>query len=183
MKTYIYPFLLLVLALLTACNKDTPDNVLHYDGENFSGPLLPAGANEAAVLFPADITSAYRGRQMVAVRYYMGAKPLEAQIRIYGEGAPGFPGAELYSAVITDEVRTLQWSEHSLTTPVEITGDDLWISIQLVHAGEQQSIGCDAGPNVRNGDWLFLPSDGNWETYINRTGESVNWNIRGILSE
>lgn len=183
MKSSLYFCLIAILTLTIACKKDTPDNVLHYDDANVTGPLLPPGASEAAVLFPADITNNYQGRQLVAVRYFMLAKPLEAQIKIYGEGTANFPGPELYSAVVTDNVRTLQWNEHSLTTPIDLDGSDLWISLQLVHASAQRSIGCDDGPNVRNGDWLYLPTDGRWETFINRTSESVNWNIRGILSE
>ena len=113
----------------------------------------------------------------------MGAKPQSAEIRIYGEGSPSFPGTLLYAAVVTDQIRTLQWNEHTLSTPVDMTGDDLWISVALTHASEQQSIGCDSGPNVANGDWLFQSADGQWDTYRNRTGESVNWNIRGKISE
>ncbi len=47
------------------------------------------------------------------------------------------------------------------------------------HAQQQQSIGCDAGPRKTNGDWLFSGADLSWLTYQERTGEGVNWNIRG----
>ena len=188
----IYPmkrpfYLLLALGLVlsgTACKKDAVvENILNYDGENATGPLLAAGYHEAAARFTSDRTAAFAGKQLIAVQYFMGAKPQKAEIRIYGEGIPTFPGTLLYVADITDEIRTLRWSEHILDTPVDITGEDLWISIALTHAAQQQSIGCDAGPNRANGDWLYQSTDGLWESYRNRTGEGINWNIRGKVSE
>ncbi|NBC09496.1 MAG: hypothetical protein GVY26_20080, partial [Bacteroidetes bacterium] len=49
--------------------------------------------------------------------------------------------------------------------------------------GQQQSIGCDAGPNQSNGDWLYDSNDSQWLPYTDRTPESINWNIRGELTE
>jgi len=47
-----------------------------------------------------------------------------------------------------------------------------------------QTIGCDAGPNSTGGDWLYQESDGRWLTFQQRTTtESINWNIRGFVSE
>ncbi|MCB0632035.1 MAG: hypothetical protein R2824_04735 [Saprospiraceae bacterium] len=185
MKQLFY-FLFAGLFLVgTGCKKDELGaNLLSYDGENASGPLLATGYHEAAVLFPSDITGPFTGRQLLRVTYFMGAKPQKAELFIYGEGTPSFPGQPpLYSADITNEITPLRWSIHTLSTPVDITGDDLWIAIGLTHASEQQSIGCDAGPGKTNGDWLYQSSDGQWQSFRNRTGESINWNIRGELSE
>lgn len=184
MKQLLYLGLAACLLLSVGCEKDAaPDNILNYDGENFTGPLLEAGFHELAVRFTPDMTGPVAGRQLVAIPYFMGAKPQQAEIRVYGEGGPSFPGDLLYSADITDEIRTLRWSEHALSTPIDIAQEDLWIAIAVTHASSQQSVGCDSGPNRTNGDWLFQSADGLWDTYINRTGESVNWNIRGRVSE
>lgn len=184
MKRFLYLFLALGVLCNTGCKKDSvAENILSYDGENASGPLLVAGYHEAAARFTSNLTTAFAGKQLIAVQYFMGAKPQKAEIRIYDEGIPSFPGNLLYSADITDEIRTLKWSEHVLSTPVDITGKDLWISIGLTHAGAQQSIGCDAGPGQANGDWLYQSTDGLWDSFRNRTGEGINWNIRGKVSE
>ena len=184
MRSLFYFSLAALLLLGYSCKKDSgTNNILSYDGENYSGPELEAGYHETAARFPPDLTGPFAGRQLIAVQYFMGAKPQQAEVRIYGEGSPSFPGPLLYSDDITDEIRTLRWSEHALNTPVDIGSEDLWISIAVTHANTQQSIGCDAGPNRSNGDWLFHFSDGQWDTFRNRTGESVNWNIRGKVSE
>jgi hypothetical protein len=81
-------------------------------------------------------------------------------------------------------MRTLRWSEHTLDTPVDVSGEDLWISVGVTHAAFQQSLGCDAGNSYTGeGDWLFKSTDGQWQTFANRTGDRVNWNIRGKISE
>lgn len=181
-------FCLLGLAALllfgTACKKDEVDNLLNYDGENQTAPLLTAGVHELAARFTSDLTGPYAGRQLLAVQYFMGPKPQIAELHVYGVGGPDFPGNLLYSANITDEIRTLSWNEHVLSTPVDIAAEDLWISIIVTHAAEQQSLGCDNGDRyLGNGDWLFQSSDLEWKTFRERTGEEVNWNIRGRVSE
>ena len=45
-------------------------------------------------------------------------------------------------------------------------------------------MGCDAGENYTGeGDWLFQDADFQWLTFANRTGDRINWNIRGKVSE
>lgn len=185
MKQFFYLLLAGLLIAGTGCKKDDlAENLLSYDGPNASGPILAAGYHEAAVQFTSNITGPRTGRQLLRVTYFMGAKPQQAQLYVYGEGTPSFPGQPpLYTADITDEITPLRWSTHTLSTPVDIDGDDLWIAIGLTHASEQRSIGCDAGPGETGGDWLFQSSDGQWTPFQQRTGEDINWNIRGELSE
>lgn len=186
MKQFFYLCLVGLLILGAGCKKDElGDNLLSYDGPNANAPVLPAGFNEAAALFPADVTNSFSGRQLLRVTYFMAAKPQKAELFIYGPGTPSFPGQPpLYTADITDEITPLRWSVHTLSTPVDLTGEDLWISIGITLANEQPSIGCDApGQGDPNGAWLFQSVDGQWQPFRERTGENINWNIRGELSE
>ena len=49
---------------------------------------------------------------------------------------------------------------------------------------KRNNLGCDAGPTDGGGDWLFRDSDGEWDSFRQRAGgESINWNIRGIITE
>ncbi len=183
-------FLLLLLGAVafSSCDKDddtvpVPDNVLHYDGPNQTGPLLAAGYHEAAVRFTTNELLPFQGKQLTEVEFFMGIAPAEASLKIYGAGSNDLPGDLLYSANILPGIKIGEWTTHALGAPIDIPNDELWISIGLKHDVEQQSIGCDAGPNQTNGDWLFSNSDSTWETYIDRTSESVNWNIRGVVSE
>jgi len=170
--------------LITACgDDDDPQNLLSYDGENVTGPLLQAGTWEAAVRFTTAETTPFTGQRLTEVTFYMGPAPSGAAVRIYGPGSNNLPGSLLYTAEVGNAIRTNSWNTHTIASPIEITGEELWISIGLVHQGNQQSIGCDAGPAATNGDWLFWDGDGDWQTYRARTNESVNWNIRGIVEE
>jgi hypothetical protein len=53
----------------------------------------------------------------------------------------------------------------------------------VYHNDVLQSIGCDAGPAAPDGDWLYQDSDQEWQTFRQRTGESINWNIRGKVTD
>lgn len=184
MKQFFYLCLAGLLVLGSGCKKDQVDDILNYDGENATGPILEAGYHELGARFTSNRTSAFSGRQIIAVQYFMGAKPQAAEVRIYGEGSPTNPGPLLYSADITDEIRALRWSEHILSTPVDIANEDIWITVGVTHAASQQSMGCDAGENYTGeGDWLFQDADFQWLTFANRTGDRINWNIRGKVSE
>jgi len=70
---------------------------------------------------------------------------------------------------------------HTLAQPVRLTSNEVWISLEFSHPARQATIGCDPGPAVQDGDWLFATSDGQWQTLRQRTTISINWNIRGVL--
>ena len=179
-------FAVLLLMGLSSCQKDEPiddPNLLHYDGENATGPLLQAGIHELAVRFTPFETEKFKGRNLEKVRFFMGQKPDKVELIIYGPGSSTKPGAELYAVDMTNSIQTPAWNEHTLSQVIPITGEDLWISILVSHAVTQQSLGCDAGPNIQNGDWLYQAVDQQWRSYRQRTNESVNWNIRGVVAE
>ena len=179
-------FLLVVGILLSiGCKKDNEESfAFQYDGPNLTGPILEPGYHEAAARFTSNETAAFAGKQLTSVSFFMGVVPQQVEVIIYAEGDDNTPGAELYRANVTTGIQTPEWNEHILSTPIDIDGNDLWLSIGLTHNQPSQSIGCDAGPNVANGDWLFKASDNLWSPFGTRIpGESVNWNIRGKVSD
>lgn len=183
-------FLLLFLGLsliALSCNKDDgldlETNTIHLDGPNQSAPNLLTGSYEAAVRFTSDELNAYAGKDLLEVYFFLAALPADCTVKIYGPGTSVKPGALLYSATISSSLKAFDWNRHELRKPIAITGDDLWISIAFTHPATQQSIGCDPGPAAPDGDWLFQSSDNTWRTFRDRTRESINWNIRGRVSE
>lgn len=177
----LLPFLLLVL--FSAC-KDDDESLpeLRYDGPNSTGPQLSAGEHELAVYFPASKMAEFAGKKLTQVQVYVGPQlPAYCEIRVYGPGSSSNPGTNIYKGNVTSSLDPATWNKFDLAPAIDLTGDDLWIGVYVEHNAEQQSIGCDAGPNKTNGDWLFQSSDLEWKTYIDRTGESVNWNIRGVV--
>jgi len=180
-----YTFLFCCLALLMSACKDDEDNSrrLQYDGANASGPLLQAADWLAGVRFTPAETAEFSGLRLTEVEFYMGNTAAGTDILIHGPGVNNTPGDLLYSAQVGNSVRDRAWNTHRLATPIDITGEELWISVGVVHDFDQQSIGCDAGPAAADGDWLWSSLDSQWRTYRDRTGESVNWNIRGVVEE
>lgn len=187
MKQMFFLLALGVVLALAGCGKDNndpaDDNLLRYDGENSTGPQLDAGFYETAARFPSDQTSRFAGRRLSGVRWFTGPLPVTCEVRIYGPGQNNQPGALLYSANVINQVRAFGWTEHTLSAPLTLSAEELWISIAFTHDQTTQSIGCDAGPNRPNGDWIFDSNNNIWETYRQRTGESINWNIRGVVAE
>lgn len=181
-------FMYLILAtfvFLAACKDDPIDpntQELHYDGPNLTGPVLPAGNHEAAARFTSAQTAPFDGKQMTAVRWFMGLRPQSCTVKIYAAGTAQLPGALLYSANIsTQQIKEQDWTVHTLSPAIDITGQEMWISIAFTHAQAQQSIGCDAGPRKNDGDWLLQSTDSLWLPFNQRGPDQINWNIRGII--
>ena len=185
MKKITY-LVLAIAVLFTACNKDddrVAETLLNHDGDNSTSPNLPEDIYEAAAQFTIAETTPFIGQKLSEVSFYMYEPPLSTTLIIYG-GDGNQPGEVLYEQALTGSLTANDWNSHVLATPIDITGGGLWISLRLRHAKTQQSIGCDAGPTSGAGDWLFQESDGVWRTFRQRAaGESINWNIRGILTE
>ena len=181
---------LLLLSLLifslsfTACEDDADPNLLNYDTANITAPEILPGDYEMAARFTPTETSQYVGQFLEEVQLYFVNRPAFAEIVIYDEGTPSTPGQELTSANVTTDIRSNAWSTLSLSTPVEISGDDLWIGIRVRHLDPIGTVGCDIGPANPNGD-LFKDGNGNWTTLRDFTNGAINinWNIRGVLSE
>jgi len=186
MKKMIFSVLMLA-TLLGSCSKDAnnpnPLVILHFDGPNQTAPVLPEGEYEAAARFTSAETANYAGKNLTGVSFYLTQLPLRVEMKIYGEGTANSPGDLLYSASVSTQVQANKWNDYSLTNPVAITGGDLWISISLSHSKTQPSIGCDPGPAIPNGDWLFDSADNQWIPFKQRSGASINWNIRGTVSD
>lgn len=184
MKKYTFLFCCLAL-MMSACSDDEADlNRLSRDGANVTGPLLETATWQAGVRFTPAETAEFTGLRLTQIEFYMVSVPGGTDIRIFDPGVNNQPGALIYSASVGNDVDAGEWNTHRLTRPINITGQEIWIAIGLVHQQDQQSIGCDAGPAATDGDWLFSSIDGEWQTFRERTGsESINWNIRGVVEE
>ncbi|MEO1514058.1 MAG: hypothetical protein AAFV95_03570 [Bacteroidota bacterium] len=183
MKARILFFALLIFCA-AACEKDNDnglkvdDGLLHYDGDNDSGPNLAPGTYEAAIRLSGKDLEAFQDQELKEITIFMAFPPAGCALKVYGAGTDSSPGPLLYSVDVTDVVRELTWFTHRLPDGVNIDGNDLWISMAVEHRDTRQSISCDAGPNRADGDWFYSSEDQQWRTYVNRTSESINWNIR-----
>ena len=179
----------MAILAFTACGDDdnpTVDlNVLRYDGDNASSPALDAGTHELAVYFPASYLSDYIGKTLTQVEFYAAGGADSYKVVIHGPGTSTTPGPVIREEDVTSRVNSSNSNalyKQNLSTPLEITGEDIWIGMVVVHSSTLQTIGCDSGPRKNGGDWIWSADTQQWETFQQRTGsESVNWNIRGYL--
>lgn len=185
MKYVLLLFLSFTVLLASGCVDDddngTTEELLRHDGDNLTGPTLAAGLHEFGARFTSNELTNVQGRQLDAIRFFLGQIPSSVEVVIYGQGTINSPGPERYSRNITNRITTTGWQEHRILEDIELLNEDIWIVVAVLHQGLQQSVGCDAGPAQPGGDALFRATDANWTTFRAATGESVNWNIRAVL--
>jgi len=98
-------------------------------------------------------------------------------IRIYGMGNTYEPGPILYEQSFTPTAAV--WTTVILTTPVKVTGEDLWVGYNFTQTTAGVYIpGTDGGPADPNGD--FTSTGVGW-SHIAPTLD-YNWNIRANLT-
>ncbi|MEZ4885966.1 MAG: hypothetical protein R3E32_14625 [Chitinophagales bacterium] len=184
MKKITFFLFLYALSFMACQDENTIDADLHYDGENVTAPFLDVGTYEAAARFPVSVTTAFQGKNLEEVEFFIVERPDACAIHIYGQGTSSGAGTLLYSANVSNSINANSWNRHTLATPLAINGEDLWISVVFTHNSVLASVGCDAGPAELNGDWLYSNYDNEWRTLNFRSNQQVdiNWNIRGYVS-
>ncbi len=174
------------LLLTAACGKDDenlPD--FQYDRGSNTAPFFEPGTYEAAARFTPVQTGPFEGEKLTDIEFFIVNLPTSCEVKVYGQGTPTTPGDLLYSAAVTGNISANNWNTHTLSTPVNITSEDLWLVVRVIHDSRTNSVGCDPGPAVSNGDWLLDEAgDGEWLTYRARTADvvNINWNIRGYAA-
>ena len=184
----LLPFLFLSLTaavVFVACSQDeAKPYVLNHDGANANAPDLPAGNYIFGARFTANELELYTDEFLTEIRFYVKNPPKNLYARVYDGGTATTPGNVIYeSPALTALVETESWYTHTLTTPLKITGDELWLAVSFSHDANLRSIGCDSGPANPNGDFIFDESLNTWSRFSVETPESVNWNIRGKIGE
>lgn len=155
--------------------------VLNLDGDNVSGPTLGAGTHRLGVQFYEEDLLDFDGRELEGARIFVGRQPASLRISVHpgGEAVPGF---ETEALEVVGDIPSGGWFDFAFERPVTIDASDvLWLVVEVEHDAPQQSIGCDApGSRIDGGDWLW--SNDRWRTFQERSGEEVNWNIRGLVA-
>lgn len=163
-----------------------PTAVLHYDGDNASAigwNTVPVTVTVAA-RFPGAMTLPYAGMELVSVEVYVNdlntSGSNEMNLKIYGMGDAFAPGMLLYEQAFTPPGGS--WYTVTLTTPVMVTGEDLWVGYEFTQTTASIYIpGTDDGANYNsNGD--FLSTGVGWTHLGSNPSLMYNWNIRANLS-
>lgn len=155
---------------------------INYDGANNSaigdgGTTFIGGAR-----FTPAILGPLTGGELQFVQFYYAQAATGLTIKIYDAGTSTAPGTLLLDQPLNLSSLTMPgWNEIELSTYIPISGNDLWICLEVADAtGASFPFGCDAGPANPDGDWVN--DTGVWE-HLSGFGLSYNWNIRGVVED
>lgn len=185
MKNILTILLAFSVLFISSCQDDDDnfgETTLTHATENVSGPFLPAGTHEFLVHFDAADLAQYAGRRLDRIEFFLGELPAGVGVAVQSGSNPNFPSDQVYFRDIGSRVNATGWISHRLAETVTIGDLDLWLNVIVSLDQQQRSVGCDAGPRKTGGDWLLRQQDNDYITFADITGESVNWNIRGILA-
>jgi hypothetical protein len=152
-------------------------NWLYYDdGVNNASVGNGAGSYyEVSVRFPTSMMTPFIGGYIIRMDEYIGDAPISMALNIYDEGTSDSAGSLIYSQSVVPN--TSSWNNIDLSSPVEVTGTDIWAGYSVTHDVNKYPCGVDNGPHVSDGRWRRGSTTGAW-------GEStldVNWNIRVLV--
>jgi len=155
---------------------DDRNVTLNYDGENATGIGFTNGAQwRAAVRFPASMVAQYNGMYLSQVMIYINELANDHKLLVYDMGSINLPGP---GALIHEQpINPLPgWNTINLTTPVYISGRDLWVGYWMDQPAGVFPAGADAGPQHPDGAWVA--SGPGWSLLT----LPRNWNIRAKLT-
>ena len=152
-------------------NGGSTNHVINYDAEPGSNSSL-VGLNvddptlvEVGAMFPGSAyANAAMGTNIVSAQYVfftnsetgtIGIQPnTNVTFRIYGQGMYGQPGEVLaekvvpYSSIVSDD-----WTTATFTTPVELTGYNVWVTVEFTQATSGYAMSFDGGTPAEHGDY------------------------------
>lgn len=156
------------------------DAVIRWDSGTAAWAIsLPPGALYTAAYFPASVMNQHTGKQLNQVSVRIHSSAASCEVIIHGHGTATQPGALLHTQAIATTANS--WNLITLSSPVNISGQDLWIVFKFTLNEQMAPLTADAGPAVTGfGDLL----SGNGITYYSMATQhnlNYNWNIAGYL--
>lgn len=154
--------------------------LMYDDGTNSDVIGLTSGGTwQVSAYWPSSEMQTYIGNSVTEIEVYLADISSTFTIKIYDEGTSSDPGTLLYEeSFIPSDVG---WTSVILSSPVYITGDDMWIGYEI--ANQPANIypaGCDGGPaNIGYGDMITM--DGTTWNTLSSYGFDSNWNIHATV--
>ncbi|MDD3536032.1 MAG: choice-of-anchor J domain-containing protein, partial [Candidatus Cloacimonetes bacterium] len=134
---------------------------------------------DVAHMFDAADLAQYQGSSISQIKFVPRYQNCVYTVKVWTGGSASTPGNLVYSAV-HNGFTIGDWNLHTLSTPVPIPADRLWIGYHVNTQGGNPA-GCDGGPviegkgNIMNfGGWTTLAALAPSLTY--------NWSIQGFVS-
>lgn len=153
---------------------------LHYDGDDVTNAIGTGGAAtfEVAAYFDAATLAPYNaaGNKISSVKLFINgvATVSGTTIKIYADDQT----TVLYSQAFTP---VEGWNDVVLTAAFTIPATGIYVGYEVVATGGYPA-GCDAGPEVANGNWILF--GGTWDHLVNLSATlTYNWHIRAMIDD
>ena len=156
---------------------------INYDGANAGNSVGDGGTTFiGGARFTPAIMGPLTGGELQFVQFYYSQAATGLTIKVYDAGTATDPGALLVDQPLNLALLMVDgWNEVELSTYVPISGNDLWICLEVEDATTTAfPFGVDAGPADPNGD--FVNDSGVWQ-HLAGFGLNFNWNIRGVVED
>lgn len=169
-------------------NLETGDNI---SGVGLNDPTLI----EVAAMFPAaSYAGAVMGTKITKAQYLIveyvdefgssignGIEPnTPVTFRIYGQGLYGQPGAVLAEKVLPyNQIVNNQWNTVTFDEPVDLTGYNVWASVEFTQSAGGYPMCFDGGTHVEGGDMYRTQGGGAFSSAsANFSSDYGNFHIR-----
>lgn len=145
------------------------DYSLSYSGDYDRYVKLADRNNSLEFLnfFPAEMMKSLKGNHIQGIEIYMGTSG-KGEIVVYGQKSQAEHGELIASQMVSFEADKLNILHFD--TPIEITGDDIWIGLKVPAGGYM--IGLDYGPAVKGFSDIIVS-----DQYYHLTDLGYNTNI------
>jgi hypothetical protein len=160
---------------------DAATIVRYDDGINDNSIGLTSGGTfEVSARFRPDQLGTLAGQSVTQVEIFINDGVTDVVVKIYGAGTPTVPGPVLYSE--SHPVIQLSWNLITLTTPVPVDGNDLWVGYEVTHGAGTFPCGLDETPPLDvDGDWIYSAAIGpDWQ-HLGALGLPGDWNIAAYV--
>ncbi len=144
-----------------------------WSGIGSSGECL----REMAIQIPASAyANVAMGMSIVSARFYIYPETPSVDyhytFRVYGQGF-GQPGELLAEKTLT-ETGTDMWLECTFDNPVQLLGEEMWVTVELLQVAGGYPLSCDNGPATGYADWC--KTDGGTWSRICESNPSLDFN-------
>ena len=157
--------------------------VINYDGSN-SVAFATGFTYIGGARFRPEITGPFTGGELQFVQFFYSQAAAALTIKVYDAGTATEPGTLLVDQPIDlGTLTTNAWNQVELGTYVTITGNDLWICLEVDDAnnfvyGADNGVGYDP-----DGDWVNALQGDGWQHLIDLAPPAHMWNIRGVVDD
>jgi len=157
---------------------------LHYDNGIMSMGygLISGGTFYCASYWPSSTMNQYIDAYLTDVLVAIGDVGADSfTLYIWDENTSSSPGSVIYSQQFFPS--EWSWNTVTLSTPVLITGNDLWVGFEVLnHPSGDYPAGIDAGPAVTGYGDLWSTDGINFVSINNAYGHNYNFNILAAIN-